>query len=209
MKTTSTQLRVCKCNMEVSRPRRRSRRRTNNFSLILTSFFFFFFNFQPKATRADDEKHRKEEHGLNYQKKGKRTGVKLNVFRCKATNHCTTAGVRSCDLWFSVATFKSTTFRVRITRTHQQITVSVDEWRRFLEMPRAKDQLSTAMVNCLNSSLRLMSGLVIQRHLDDWGLRVGSPNSPLSISSLLCLSPFPSAMMIIRQIANLVALPSK
>ena len=25
-------------------------------------FFFFFFNFQPKATRAGDEKHRKKKH---------------------------------------------------------------------------------------------------------------------------------------------------
>ena len=40
-------------------PRSRWRRRLNNFSLILTLvFFFFFFNFQPKATRAGDEKHR-------------------------------------------------------------------------------------------------------------------------------------------------------
>ena len=62
MKTTSTQLRVCKCNMEVSRPRRRLQRRTTIFSLILTSVFFFFF--QPKATRAGDEKHRKKAHGL-------------------------------------------------------------------------------------------------------------------------------------------------
>ena len=52
--------------MEVARPRRGLRRRTNNFSLILTSVFFFFFNFQPKATRAGDEKHRKKAHGLTY-----------------------------------------------------------------------------------------------------------------------------------------------
>ena len=37
-------------------------------ALILLSsvFFFFFFSFQPKATRAGDEKHRKKKaHGLN------------------------------------------------------------------------------------------------------------------------------------------------
>ena len=53
-----------KVNKQVFRPRRR----INNFCLILTLFFFFFFffffQFQPKATRAGDEKQTKKTHGL-------------------------------------------------------------------------------------------------------------------------------------------------
>ena len=48
--------RVCKCNARVFRAWHR-----RSTSLILwSSVFFFFFGFQPKATRAGDEKHRKK-----------------------------------------------------------------------------------------------------------------------------------------------------
>ena len=65
--TTSTQPRVCKCNMQVSRPRRRSRRQTTSFSLILTSFFFFFLIFSRKLRGRVTRNIEKKAHGLTSQ----------------------------------------------------------------------------------------------------------------------------------------------
>ena len=108
--TTSLQVQ----HMEVSRPRRRSQRRTNNFSLIdIRVFFFYYFNFQPKATRAGDEKHRKKKHMALQKNCSLPTSLYLNASSlfwqqrwnrqvCSTfvqpadTDHHTVACIRSC-----------------------------------------------------------------------------------------------------------------
>ena len=59
--------RVCKCNEQVLRAwHRRSTALILWSSVFFFFFFFFFFGFQPKATRAGDEKHRKKKSTWPY-----------------------------------------------------------------------------------------------------------------------------------------------
>ena len=66
----------------------------NSSDFVMLSFFFFFFGFQPKATRAGDEKHRKKStwpHQLQNSKSEATDLTRLNACRkTRADMHTTT-----------------------------------------------------------------------------------------------------------------------